>query len=222
MTHNRPWGADSTAHIHSFIFPDEGYAVKKGLDLSPEIIPLLYGILTAAGMDGGTATALAGAIAPELGHDLAETAVDLLVKRNLDRAVGARMILAAELRPPGAGQLPATACAGDLMNATGMPLTDATALIVGEEQQYREYIVQYGTAFSLPEKQTIALLAQQTAPVAEMYISLGEQVTTLFEGGATAGDQEVRWNASGQASGVYLYRIEAGPFSSTRRMILLK
>jgi hypothetical protein len=43
-------------------------------------------------------------------------------------------------------------------------------LITGAEGEYKTLITQYGMAFTLAEPKTIALLAAQTAPVAEMMI----------------------------------------------------
>jgi hypothetical protein len=37
-----------------------------------------------------------------------------------------------------------------------------------------------------------------------------------------AGMHEVEWNAVGLASGVYLYRLQAGEFEQVRKMILLR
>lgn len=51
---------------------------------------------------------------------------------------------------------------------------------------------------------------------------LGQRVSTLVNGFLPAGDHSVVWNASGFASGVYIYRIHAGQFSMTKRMLLLK
>jgi hypothetical protein len=178
MTHNQTWGADYTAHIKCFTFPHfvypyngkGGYAIEKGVELMPQLAPTVITILAAAGFTGPDAELFAYGISAELGHDLSETAVDLLVRRNLDRAVGVRMLLAAKCRPADAGKLLATAYANDLADFAKIPVKDASAFIIGAEQEYQQYIVQYGTAFSLPEYQTIALLAAQTAPIAEMYI----------------------------------------------------
>ena len=180
MTHNQTWGADYTAHIKSFAFPSftdfitgdpGGYAIEKGWELEPQVALDLEKILMDGGVSSTDAQTYAPGIAAALGHDLSETAVDLLVKRNLDRAVGERMILAAKCRPADAGKLLAAAYANDLVSTFGMPVGQASAFIIGAEQEYRQYIIQYGMAFSLPEKQTIALLSAQTVPIAEMFIT---------------------------------------------------
>jgi hypothetical protein len=54
-----------------------------------------------------------------------------------------------------------------------------------------------------------------------IYNVAGQTVHT-FSGMAEAGDNTVQWDASGCASGVYLYRLETGSFSATRKMVLLK
>lgn len=48
------------------------------------------------------------------------------------------------------------------------------------------------------------------------------QVVETFEGHADAGFVTLNWNASGHASGLYLYRVTAGSFTATRKMVLLK
>ena len=170
LTHNDTWGADYTAHHSAFTSPGEGYAITKGAALAPQLIPVLVQILVQAGLDEGTAGYIADLLAPEMGHDLAETAVDLLVRRNLDRAVGLRLMTAAQTRPPEVPLLLAKVYAADLAAFSGMPVADATACIIAAEKEYKTLITQYGMAFSLPEPQTIAMLAAQTAPVAEMLI----------------------------------------------------
>jgi hypothetical protein len=50
----------------------------------------------------------------------------------------------------------------------------------------------------------------------------GQRVATLVSAYQEAGHYEVRWDGSGCANGVYLYRLEAGSFVETRRMVLLK
>jgi len=60
-----------------------------------------------------------------------------------------------------------------------------------------------------------------------IYDAAGRLVRTVAEGDRPTGRYEERWdgrNARGEemASGVYLYRLEAGSFTETRKMILLK
>jgi len=56
----------------------------------------------------------------------------------------------------------------------------------------------------------------------EIYNILGQRVAKLLDERQRAGYKTARWDASGVASGVYIYRIQAGDFAQTRRMILLK
>jgi hypothetical protein len=51
---------------------------------------------------------------------------------------------------------------------------------------------------------------------------LGRQVSTLVEQMMTAGDYRIPFDASALPSGVYFYRLEAGTFSASRKMVLLK
>jgi hypothetical protein len=55
-----------------------------------------------------------------------------------------------------------------------------------------------------------------------VYNTLGQQVATLVEGEMEAGYHEVVFDASGLASGVYLYRLRAGDFVQTKILLLLK
>jgi hypothetical protein len=54
-----------------------------------------------------------------------------------------------------------------------------------------------------------------------IYNMLGQEVES-FDGFAEAGYKTLTWDASRQASGIYLYRVKAGNFTATRKMILLK
>ncbi len=51
---------------------------------------------------------------------------------------------------------------------------------------------------------------------------LGQQAATLVSGEVEAGYHEVQFNGSGLASGVYFYRLQAGDFVQTRKLLLLK
>ncbi len=61
----------------------------------------------------------------------------------------------------------------------------------------------------------------------EVYNILGQRVAVLVDGYREAGEHVVQWeskDANGQqlSSGVYLYRLEAGEFLDTKKMLLLK
>ena len=56
---------------------------------------------------------------------------------------------------------------------------------------------------------------------------LGQKVQTLYDGALSAGDHTVVWNGTDgngntSASGVYFYRIEAGEYQVTKKMVLTK
>jgi hypothetical protein len=56
----------------------------------------------------------------------------------------------------------------------------------------------------------------------KIYDNLGRDVYTLVSQGLTAGKYEVEWNASNYPSGVYYYKITAGDYSETKKMVLVK
>jgi parallel beta-helix repeat protein len=56
----------------------------------------------------------------------------------------------------------------------------------------------------------------------EVFDVLGRKVATLVNEAQSAGTHRVVFNASGFSSGVYFYRLQAGNFSSTQKMMLLK
>jgi Secretion system C-terminal sorting domain len=56
----------------------------------------------------------------------------------------------------------------------------------------------------------------------KVYDILGNEITTLVNGEKQPGTYEVRFDGSKLASGIYFYRLNAGDFSQTKKMILLK
>jgi hypothetical protein len=55
-----------------------------------------------------------------------------------------------------------------------------------------------------------------------IYNLLGQKVVTLVLGKKNAGYHQVKWDASGFASGIYYYKIESGEFVDVKKMILLR
>jgi photosystem II stability/assembly factor-like uncharacterized protein len=67
--------------------------------------------------------------------------------------------------------------------------------------------------YSIPEKGNVTL---------EIYNSLGEKVSTLVDGFKQAGSHQVTFDGADLSSGTYFYRIRAGSFVETRKMLLIK
>jgi hypothetical protein len=55
-----------------------------------------------------------------------------------------------------------------------------------------------------------------------VYDVLGREVKVLVSGKQTAGEYVAVFNASGLTTGVYFYRLQAGEFTETKRMLLIK
>jgi hypothetical protein len=56
----------------------------------------------------------------------------------------------------------------------------------------------------------------------EVYNLLGSKVATLVDGEQQAGYKSVTWDASEVSSGVYFYKLTAGDYTETKRMMLVK
>ncbi len=56
----------------------------------------------------------------------------------------------------------------------------------------------------------------------KIYNILGQEVATAFQGFQTAGSYTANFDASRLASGVYFYRLQAGQFNETKKMMLMK
>jgi beta-1,2-mannobiose phosphorylase / 1,2-beta-oligomannan phosphorylase len=67
--------------------------------------------------------------------------------------------------------------------------------------------------FELPQSCRVSL---------RVYDLAGREVATLVNEQRGAGRYRAVWNASGRGSGVYVSRLEAGPWSASRRLILLR
>ncbi|MCH8306022.1 MAG: T9SS type A sorting domain-containing protein, partial [Candidatus Marinimicrobia bacterium] len=67
--------------------------------------------------------------------------------------------------------------------------------------------------FSLPVSSKVSLV---------IYNLLGQEIARLIDGEQAAGVHSVTWEATNLATGIYFYRIQAGDFVQTRKMLLLK
>ena len=73
-----------------------------------------------------------------------------------------------------------------------------------------------------PTTQITYVLPQSGHISLKVYDLLGEEVASLFEGSQDAGIHTVKFDGTGLTSGVYLYRLQAGTFVETRKLMLFK
>lgn len=65
-------------------------------------------------------------------------------------------------------------------------------------------------------------LPQASEIIIRIYNIRGELVRELIEGKLNAGVHSLRFDANGLASGIYFYRLQAGAFMQTRKMVLAR
>lgn len=104
---------------------------------------------------------------------------------------------------------------GDLLIAVSVEETPGIPTEFALRQNYPNPFNPSTTiSYALPQRSHVTL---------KVYDVLGREVATLIDDDYEAGAHEVVWDASGQASGVYFYRISAGDeFTSVRKLLLMK
>jgi len=124
---------------------------------------------------------------------------------------------------------------GSTVNASGMPVgvtahyyhfsTTMPLVGVGDDENNvpSEFVLEqnYPNPFN-PSTTIKYTLAEKSDVSLNVYDILGNEVATLVNATQEAGNYEINFNASNLASGLYLYKIKAGNFVSTKKMMLLK
>ncbi|MGM0739866.1 MAG: T9SS type A sorting domain-containing protein, partial [Bacteroidota bacterium] len=100
------------------------------------------------------------------------------------------------------------------VNATSSEYADGLPREFALQQNYpNPFNPSTRIAFALPQQQHVRL---------EVYDLLGRRVALLVDEVRPAGAYTVDFDAAALTSGVYLYRITAGDFNQTRKMMLMK
>ena len=133
-----------------------------------------------------------------------------------------------EMRSQGASREEIRAAVAELLEGRGIELPGDSESMSSETAPAEPYLQaqSYPNPFN-PETQIAYTLSAPEIVRIQIY-NVGGQVVRTFEMGyQTAGSYSVRWdgyteNGDPAASGIYLYRIEAGQHDVTNRMVLLK
>ena len=111
------------------------------------------------------------------------------------------------------------------------PLKPVSMIIVKWEQPQSVDDIEVPLAYALDQnfpnpfnpETVIRFSLKEAGPVTlEIFNSTGEKVRTLLNSTLPAGKHSVKFEAATLPSGIYLYRLTAGDFTSTRKMLLLR
>jgi N-acetylneuraminic acid mutarotase len=110
---------------------------------------------------------------------------------------------------------------GAFENSLGSPVTGVNETIKqlpGEYQLYQNYPNPFN-----PTTVIKFAVAKKGYTTVKLYNVLGQEVATLFEGNAEAGNiNAIRFDASSLGSGVYFYRLVSASFVDTKKLVLLR
>jgi hypothetical protein len=102
-----------------------------------------------------------------------------------------------------------------------------TAIITGVAENETNIPVEYSLKQNYPNPfnptTTIKFsIAKSEFVTLKIYNTLGQEVATLVSEKLNAGNYSYAWDGSSLASGIYLYRIQAGDFVDVKKMVLMK
>jgi photosystem II stability/assembly factor-like uncharacterized protein len=114
--------------------------------------------------------------------------------------------------------------AGNIAAFSGTPSSVGTKINPGP----REFVLQQNYPNPFNPQTRIEFALPHAAHVSlKVFNAVGEEVATLVDNMISAGTHDVEWNGRNRfgasvASGVYFYRVVAGEFAATKKMLLVK
>jgi flagellar hook assembly protein FlgD len=115
---------------------------------------------------------------------------------------------------------------GEFLNANGNVVSIELGSYEGTVVKTTEIPANFALNQNYPNPFNPATTISFNLPVASEYTltvyNVTGQVVTQFAGEAEAGVVSLEWDASMNASGIYFYKLNAGDFSATKKMVLLK
>lgn len=99
----------------------------------------------------------------------------------------------------------------------------ATGIVGNGNAVVSQYILEQNFPNPFNPSTTIEFFLPETVPVQlTIFNQLGEQVASLINHNLLAGVHRFEWQAGDLPSGIYYYKLNAGNFSNTKKLILLK
>ncbi|MEG8946775.1 GDSL-type esterase/lipase family protein [Rosettibacter firmus] len=111
----------------------------------------------------------------------------------------------------------------DLFAPVGMGGIDSTLSTVKLETLPKGFLLEqnFPNPFN-PNTNISFTIPVDTFVSLKIYDTLGKEITSLVSEKLLAGKYSKQWNAEGLSSGVYFYRINAGNFTQTKKLVLLR
>ncbi len=92
-----------------------------------------------------------------------------------------------------------------------------------EESQPTDFFLEQNFPNPFNPSTTIRFSQRRAAFVTlKVFNLLGEEVAVLLQGPLPAGKHQARWSANGLAGGIYFYRLQAGKFLMTKKLLLVR
>ena len=115
---------------------------------------------------------------------------------------------------------------GEFLNANGTIVSVELGSAVGGSVNAKLIPANFELAQNYPNpfnpSTTIGFALSQASDYTLTIYNVTGQKVAEFAGTEEAGIHEVKWDASVNASGIYFYKLNAGDFSDTKKMVLLK
>jgi ligand-binding sensor domain-containing protein len=101
----------------------------------------------------------------------------------------------------------------EMVTAVHLPSNELPATYVLSQNYPNPFNPTTTISFSLPARSIVSL---------KIFDILGREVSTIVSGELQAGNYKGQWNAINKSSGVYFYRLTAGNFVDTKKLMVIK
>jgi hypothetical protein len=169
ISHNERWGADLTAHKKArTIHKRKGYILEKEDVLKPLITLELGEYFRSKGFSNPFI--LANIISSSITHLLLEFAVDLKIKTSEDSSLGNDLVYSAINRDDSVSDMLVLAYGNSLSKRFKISKEEAISIIRGAEEDFRDFIVQYGVILGQDMDIAITQLSEEIAQFMNDYL----------------------------------------------------
>lgn len=217
------WYGDMTGYMANVTPPSQsgdGLDGTANLDMSNEFSSIIFG----GNLTGDVSVDVSGV--PESFGDSVEVMVEEVPWESRNTAVTYPTLISLTTMPVEGGELSVPVEIADPLYGYRIYITPVGKM-VANEQEFESVPGKFSLAQNYPNPFNPNTVISYNLPInsevsLKVFDMLGREVARLVDGRMSAGTHQVPFNASNLASGMYMYRLVAGDFVSTKTMILIK